>query len=160
MISEWNLLLFLAALGINGLLGGTSITKSLVELPAGNKIGSLAFATYSRAADLKNGLPWYSFIGITGPVLTIVAAITTNLAHGSSRDYVAALDIAAVLSAAHMGSTALAAPNMMKIGRAGNDVAQLDLHYGRFNRWNALRALLQGLTFLFCLLVVYDLLLG
>lgn len=102
MISEWNLSLFLAASGINGLLAGTSITKSVVELPAGKKIGSLAFAAYSRAADLKNGLLWYSFLGIIGPVLTVTATIMTNIGYGPSGDFSIALDVAAVLSVAHV----------------------------------------------------------
>ncbi len=160
MISEWNLSLFLAASGINGLLAGTSITKSVVELPAGKKIGSLAFAAYSRAADLKNGLLWYSFLGIIGPVLTVTATIMTNIGYGPSGDFSIALDVAAVLSVAHVGSTALAAPNMMKVSRAGNEIAQLEVLYARFRRWNGLRALLQGLTFLVCLVAIYELIIG
>jgi hypothetical protein len=158
LISELDLVLFLAALGINGLLAGTSITKSVVELPAGKRIGSLAFVAYSRAADLKNGLPWYSFMGTVGPVLTILVAIVTNIGYDPSGDFSIALDIAALLSVAHMGSTALAAPNMMKISEAGDNIAQLDVLYVRFRRWNGLRAILQGLTFLTCLVAVYELL--
>jgi len=89
-------------------------------LPAGKKIGSLAFAAYSRAADLKNGLLWYSFLGIVGSALTVTVTIMSNIGYGLSGDFSIALDVVAVLSAAHVGSTALAAPNMMKIGRADN----------------------------------------
>ncbi len=160
MISEWNLALFLAALGINGLLAGASITKSIVELPAGKTMGSLAFAAYSRAADLRNGLPWYSFLGIAGPILTISVAITTSLGYGPAGDFATALDVAAALSIAHVGSTALAAPNMLKVGHVGSDVAQLDALYARFRRWNGLRAILQGLTFLVCLVAIHELLFG
>jgi hypothetical protein len=50
----------LAAVLANGVLVGASLDQSIKQLPARKKIGSVAYSNYSRAADLGNGVPFYT----------------------------------------------------------------------------------------------------
>jgi hypothetical protein len=55
------------------------LDKSLVQLPARHRIGVVAFAAFSRANDLGNGLILYPALGIGAALLTILAALTAML---------------------------------------------------------------------------------
>src|SRR6266498_4342213 len=68
------LVLLLAAAGANGLLAGASLDQSIKQLPARHRIGVLAFARYSQAADLANGVAWYAILGVGTALLTLTAA--------------------------------------------------------------------------------------
>jgi len=57
----------LAAVVANGLLVGASLDQSIKQLPARHRIGPVAFAAYSQAADLRNGIPWYATLGLAPP---------------------------------------------------------------------------------------------
>jgi hypothetical protein len=146
-VSDVGLILLLIATIMNGLLAGLSLNKSVVELPAGRRMGSLAFSQFSRAADLGNGLPFYAALGLMTPAITILAAALVVLG-GSPSPLWSGLGIAAsVFSIAHVGVSAGAAPNMLRIGRLGNDVGALDEAYRRFRSWQDARAVLQVATF-------------
>ena len=45
-----------AATAVSGLLAGTNIDRLIVQMPAWEQVGVLAWATYSREADLGNAL--------------------------------------------------------------------------------------------------------
>jgi hypothetical protein len=64
----------LAAAGANGLLTRASLDQSIKQLPARHRIGVLAFARYSQAADLANGVAWYTVLGVGTALLTLIAA--------------------------------------------------------------------------------------
>lgn len=136
------ILLALATFG-NGLLAGLSLNKSIVELPAGKRMGSVAFAEYSRAADLRNGVAFYAALGIGSPIVTIVATAMVAL-DGPVSSLSKVVAVSAILfSAAHMLTTAGAAPHMVRIGRLGSDQRALDEEYDRFRAWHSARTVLQ-----------------
>jgi hypothetical protein len=68
------LVLLLAVAGANGLLAGAGLDQSIKQLPARHRIGVLAFARYSQAVNLANGVAWYATLGVGAALLTLVAA--------------------------------------------------------------------------------------
>src|SRR5215207_11320732 len=57
---------------------GTSFDKSIVQLPAWNRVRAVPWASYSRKADLRNGLRWYPTMGIGTVLANIAAAIAVH----------------------------------------------------------------------------------
>lgn len=140
----WALIIMAAAL--NGILAGASLDQSIKQLPARLRIGALAYSRYSRAADLGNGIAWYAVLGISGAVTAVLATVAT-LWQGAGTANNLPLYAAAVLSIAHSLVTAQAAPTNFSQRRHENDEAALTLVFDRFARLQALRAVLQLLTF-------------
>src|SRR5215510_5163098 len=68
--------LLLAATAADGLLAGASLDQSIKQLPARHRIGVRNYSSYSRAADLGNGVAFYGILGGGAAALTIAAAIT------------------------------------------------------------------------------------
>lgn len=138
--------LVLAATAFSGVLAGASLDQSIKQLPARHPIGVVAYSAYSRAGDLGNGIAWYASIGVSAALLSIAAAVVTFFqqagAHAPASVYVAA-----VLSMLHTLVTARAAPTLMSQKRHVGDEAALTAIFNRFARLQALRALLQALTF-------------
>lgn len=104
----------------NGLLAELSLDRSLVAMPAWQRVGVRGWAAFSRRADLGNGLVLYPLLGIGGPLLSIAIAVTFAL--GSSVPSAAVpVAIAVVLSIAHVLGTVRAAPAMARVGRLTDD---------------------------------------
>lgn len=140
------LILILAATALNGIVVGASLDQAIKQLPARHRIGVVAYSTYSKAADLGNGIPWYVSVGIGAVVLTIGAAT----AAGSQQlilERATPLYAAVVLSILHSLVTSQAAPTMFRQRKHENDEAALTEIFNQFARLHALRALLQVLTF-------------
>ena len=145
-MADLTLILILAATALNGIAVGASLDQAIKQLPARHRIGVAAYSTYSKAADLGNGIPWYVSVGIGAVVLTVGAAI----AAGSQQlilERAAPNYVAVVLSILHSLVTSQAAPTMFSQRRYENDEAALTKVFNRFARLHALRALLQVLTF-------------
>jgi hypothetical protein len=131
-------LLLLLAAGANGLLSGASLDQSIKQLPARKRIGVLAFARYSQAADLANGVAWYAILGIGTAVLTLIAAasaLAANLGPAATTATIAMI----VATVAHMAATARAAPTNFSQRRAGDDEQALAAIFHRFTRWQTFR---------------------
>jgi hypothetical protein len=130
---------------LGGLLAGLSIDRSLVALPAWRHVGPEAWAAFSRHADLGHGLILYPLLGLGAPLFSIAAALSFALGDGPGG---AAFPVylAAVLSVAHVVATARAAPNMLVVRRTGDPTA-LAAAFAGFERWQAIRAALQGFAF-------------
>jgi hypothetical protein len=126
----------LAAVLVNGVLVGASLDQSVKQLPARKKIGSVAYSNYSRAADLGNGIPFYTTLGVGATALTIAAGLNTR---GT------AAKAAAVVSILHSLVTAKAAPTAFTQRQHG-DEASLSRVFDHFERWQTLRAGLQVVT--------------
>jgi hypothetical protein len=135
-------LILLAATAANGLLAGASLDQSIKQLPARKRIGALAFARYSQAADLANGVPWYAALGIGTALLSLVAAVTA-LAQHPGRAAATALAALIVATVAHSAATARAAPTNFAQRSAGDDEAALSAIFDRFARWQTVRVVLQ-----------------
>lgn len=135
------LALLIASLTANGLLTGATLDQAVKQLPARKTIGAIAYSTYSRAADLANGLVWYPVLGVGSAVLSVVTAGVGLGQHAAGAE-LAALITLIIASVAHMGSTALAAPVNLSQRRAIGDEAELTRILERFVRLNAIRAAL------------------
>ncbi len=140
------LLLVVAATALNGILAGASLDQSIKQLPARHRIGAVAYSVSSRAADLGNGLAWYASTGIGAALLSMGAAVAAFLQGVGSMPAVP-IYVAAVLSILHSLVTTQAAPTMWSQRRYDQDTAALGAVFNRFERWHAIRALLQVLTF-------------
>jgi hypothetical protein len=144
MMFDTLLLFILVATATTGILAGASLDQSIKQLPARHRMGMVAFSSYSRAADLGNGIVWYAVIGISAATLTVAAAI---VAHWQATTHVTPLDLAAVLAVLHSLVTARAAPTNFSQRKAADDEVALAQIFNRFARWQALRAVLQVLNF-------------
>jgi hypothetical protein len=71
--------LVVAATALGGIATGTSFDKSIVPLPAWNRVGVEPWAAYSREADLRNGLIfWHPRMGIGTLLANVAAAIAVH----------------------------------------------------------------------------------
>jgi hypothetical protein len=137
--------LALAALTADGLLAGLSLDKVVVQLPARQRMGVVAYAAYARSADLGNGVAYYAALGVSAAALTI-AAFSAAAVRGSAATVTGLLAAAAALSVLHSIATGRAAPTMFKVGRAEDTPEALAPLLARFARWSAARAALQVAT--------------
>jgi len=141
------------AAALNGLLAGASLDQSIEQLPARHRIGVRRYLDFTHAAHMANGRFWLIPLGIFGPLATILAAISGALL-GLPAGRALPLYVAAVLSVAHMASTRIAgginwqlAPWTPGHERFAEDEVALAGVFARFERWQAVRAGLQFLTF-------------
>jgi hypothetical protein len=150
-----NLLLFLLVLAtaMNGLLAGLNLDTALVKLPARQRIGPVAYATFARGNDLGNGLLVYPFLGIGAALLTVLATLFAFVL-SASMEVLLPLSIASLLSLLHSFATTRAAPIMLSLKNTPDDEASLAVKLDRFARWHALRATFQVVTFFVLLWVV------
>jgi hypothetical protein len=139
-------LLIVLATAVNGILVGASLDQSIKQLPARHRIGITAYSTYSKAADLGNGIPWYVSLGVGGVVLTIGASIAAFSQEIASKTAVP-LYMSVVLSILHSLVTTQAAPTLFRQRQYEHDEAALTTVFNRFSRLQTLRALLQVATF-------------
>jgi len=140
------LILMIAAAALNGIVAGASLDQSIKQLPARHRIGVVAYSTYSKAADLGNGIPWYITIGIGAVLLTIGAALAA-LSQQVASQTTLPLFVAVGLSILHSLVTTQAAPIMFSQRQHENDEVALTQVFNRFARLQTLRALLQVITF-------------
>jgi hypothetical protein len=136
-----------AAIVTIGLLAGLSVFRSLVELPAWEKINLSGFYEYVRAADLGRGLILYPLIGIVAALLTVLAAIDGYL-DGVNSTMMILLWISLILAIAQSITMTRAAPNMLSLRSAPNNPESVKFVYARFKRWQDRRAALQFINFL------------
>lgn len=143
-----NLVIALIALAtaVNGLLAGLNVDTALVKLPARQRIGAVAYATFARGNDLGNGLVAYPLLGV-GAVLLTVLATALAYAERSRMEVVLLLFLTLLLSLLHTFATTRAAPVMLSLKDAPDDEALLMAKLDRFARWHAVRATFQVLAF-------------
>jgi hypothetical protein len=143
--STWIGLLALATV-VDAVLAGASLDQSIKQLPARQRVGVVAFSTYSRASDLANGVAWYAALGIGGSLLTVTAAGAAWALDLPTAQRLS-LAVAGVLAIAHTVATARAAPINFSQRSATDETVLSDI-FDRFERWQTLRASLQFATFL------------
>src|SRR5258706_14190966 len=153
MTVDFVLVLILAATVVTGLLAGASLDKAIVQLPARQRMGVVAFSAFSRANDLGNGLIVYPAFGISAALLTIIAALAAFL-QGAPSAQVWPLYISALLAVLHSVTTVRAAPNMLSLRGSNSDETILTETLNRFAKWHNLRAVLQLLNFVMMLWAV------
>lgn len=145
--------LILVATALNGMLAGASLEGSLVKLPARRRIGNSAYATFARGNDLGNGRVVYPVWAISATLLiflaTVVAWVTTQ-----PLGLLLPLLLASGTSMCHFLATSQAAPTMLSLKTTTDDEATLGQKLDRFERWHAVRATFQVLTFFLMLWAV------
>jgi len=137
---------FLAAL-FNGMLA-SGINRTLVDMPAWQRVGAPAWAQFSRWADMgPYGLVMYPLEGIGGAVLSIVAALLFARSRSSRTDSGALpISAAALLALLGMLATTQTAPTLLRT-RHTNDTLALQQALNRFAFWGGVRAAFQSLAF-------------
>src|SRR3954454_17722917 len=99
MPSALALALLITATLVSGLLAGGNIDRAVVAMPAWRRIGPVAWAEFSRRADLANGMLLYPAEAIGGFVLILGALVAALVEGGVLPVAVLPLALAAVLSA-------------------------------------------------------------
>ena len=135
------------ATAVSGLLAGTNIDRLIVQMPAWEQVGVLAWATYSREADLGNGLILYPLEAIGSALLTASAAVAFYSDRTAPRSAAIPIYAAVVLVLGGLLATTQAAPNMLNLREIGNDPAALQRAFDGFNWWGTVRAVFQVLAF-------------
>lgn len=139
--------LSVAAAAADGMLAGASLDQSLKQLPARHRIGAVACAAYTQAADLGPGVLWYGILGVGAALITIAAAAAAVAQHVAV-SITEPLGVAAALSILHSLATTQAAPTMFSQRRVSQTEQALGAVFTRFARWQAVRATMQVLTLL------------
>ena len=143
---DTTLALLVAANALSGILAGVSLDQSIKQLPTRHRIGAIAYSQYSQASDLKSGIVWYAALGIGAALLTIATAVAAFF-QAVSFPQALPIDMAAGLAILNSLVTTQAAPTNFSQRRHPNDEDALAAIFDRFARWQALRAVLQVLTF-------------
>jgi hypothetical protein len=136
----------LAATALTGILCGASLDQSIKQLPARRRIGAIAFSTYAKAADLKNGVPWYAVLGLSAAITSIITAILVLKNH-SAENYALSLYCAGVLAICHSTCTAFAAPAYHKQKNSTNE-NELEKLFSKFEKIQTLRSVFVTLNFI------------
>jgi hypothetical protein len=141
--------LLVAATVVSGLLAGMNVDRAVVAMPAWRRVGPVAWAEFSRRADLGNGKVVYPAEAVGG-FLLILAALTTALVEGRALGAaVLPLAVAAIFAAAGLVFTVKAAPFMLGI-HSEADPARLARAFAGFLFWGNLRGVCQVMAFLAC----------
>ena len=141
-------ILIVAATLLHGILAGVTVDRILVGLPAWHEVGVVAWANYSRSADLGNGLLLYPALAIGGALFSLGAVVSLILQPTRRRSVTIAIYVAAVLALAGLLLTFKAAPFMLSLRTIGNeDVTHLQLAFNGFWFWSVIRSVMQVLAF-------------
>jgi hypothetical protein len=146
MMLDLMIVLLVAATAADGILAGASLDQSIKQLPARHRMGVVAFSVYSQASDLGPGIIWYAILGIGAAALTVATAAVAFL-QGIALQHAMPVYGAAVLAVLHSLATTQAAPTNFRQRKVANDEAALKAIFNRFERWQTVRVVLQGLTF-------------
>jgi hypothetical protein len=149
-------ILVIVACLLSGALAGINIDSFVVRFQAWRRLGVVAWAAYSREADLGNGLFLYPALAIGHAVIMIVVVI--NLHGGGIINALPSAYVAAGLAIVGLLLTIGAAPIMLGLKRSGDEVQVLERAFRDFSRWSLIRAVAQVLAFVatLCLLVRID----
>jgi hypothetical protein len=131
---------------VHGILAGLSFDVAAVKLPTRKRIGAVAYANFARGNDLGNGRIVYPAGGILAITLVFGTTIGAYFAHSPST-VTLGLIVACIGTIAHSACTAVAAPIMLSLKDATNEVAALTAKLDKFAGWHTCRAVFQFLTF-------------
>jgi len=132
---------------LNGMLA-SGINRTLVDMPAWQRVGAPVWAEFSRWADMgPHGLVMYPLEGIGGAVLSVVSAIIFSRSRRSStRSGALPIYAAALLALLGMLATTQAAPTLLRT-RYTSDPVALQQALNGFAFWGGVRAVFQSLAF-------------
>jgi hypothetical protein len=144
---------FSTAIIFTGVLCGASLDQSFKQLPSRHRIGVIAFSTYVKAADLKNGILWYSIIGIGAALSTIITAIVV-MGTEQSENFNRLIYTAALFAICHSICTSQAAPTYFKIKNIEDEKSLIKI-FKRFEVIQTLRSIFVLLNFLSLVLALF-----
>jgi hypothetical protein len=131
----------------DGLLAGSTVDRFVAGVPAWKHVGVVAWAEYSRHADLGYGLILYPVLAIGGCLLALAAVAGWWRDREAQRAPALPLCLGAALAVAGLVTTLGAAPQMLGLRNGENDPAALAAVFAAFYRWSAVRAVFQILSF-------------
>jgi hypothetical protein len=137
---------FIAATTLTGLLCGASFDQSIKQLPSRHRIGVKAFSAYAKAADLKNGVPFYAILGI-GTALTSILSAILVWKFNSTANYASPLYLAALFAICHTICTTQAAPTYFGLKKVEDEAALAKL-FNKFERIQTVRSFFIALNFI------------
>jgi len=144
MSSRRTLALVLFATIFNAPLFGT-LNRAIVDFAAWRKLGVVAWADFSRYADLGPGLVLYPLEAIGGGAFTLAALLSYHLDGRRPRSAAAPLYIAWLGALGGLLLTRQAAPQMLSLRRIPRDDAvSLQQAFESFTFWSYLRLLTQA----------------
>ena len=108
-------------------------------MPAWQRVGPIAWANFSRQADLGNGEVLYPLFGIGSTVLAVGLAVAYGLNRNAPRSAAVPVYLGAAFAIGVMVATTQAAPQMLSLRHGGNDAAVLQGALDVFQRWQAVR---------------------
>ena len=118
--------LLIAATLVNGLLASGNINRGLVDMPAWRQVGVLAWAAFSRQADLgPRAMIVYPGVAFAGMILSVVAAVLFWRDHAAPRAAAFAVYAAALLTIGGLLFTTQAAPIMLSVRHLGDNPVAL-----------------------------------
>lgn len=147
MLSTATRILLVLAAFLAGLLAGGDLDRAFVAMPAWQEVGAVAWAQFSRHADLGNGLFLYPFEAFGSTLLTLAAALCFHFDRTAPRAAAVPLYAACVLAVGGLGFTVKAAPIMLGIGELDDPIA-LQAAFEGFWYWGNWRAVCQVLAFM------------
>ena len=140
--------LLIGAVLLGGLLAGLDLARLAIEMPAWRQVGAVPWARFSRHADLGNGLVAFPLVAIGAALLTLAAVGAWWRAGRTPRAAALPLYAGALFVIAGMVTTAFAAPNMLSLRSAGDDVAAIQRAFDGFELWGGIRSVMQTLAFM------------
>jgi len=132
---------------LSGLFVGGNVQRSLVDMPAWQHVGPVAWATFSRQADLGNGLIIFPIIGIGGMILVLVMALAYRLDGTAPRAAGLPIYLVVLLEVGGILTTTQAAPLMLSLRSGTMDPSVLQHTFDGFLWWGTIRAVCDVLAY-------------
>jgi hypothetical protein len=127
--------LAVAAVLWQGLFGGSLIVRGFVETPAWQHLGAVAWAHFSRYADLGTGLFLYPILGIVSWMIVLATAVSFRFDRTANRAAALPVNLAALFSIAAAFTTFMAAPIMLGIMSLPETGTGIQEAFSRFTLW-------------------------
>lgn len=149
MISRTTWWLVIAATLVNSFLAAGNVNRALIEMPAWQQTGPLAWATFSRHADLATtAMILYPLEAFAGTLLSIAAAVSFRRDR-VDRPWASVLVYGAVLMGiGGLLATTRAAPVMLSVRDLGENAVALLQALNAFQSWPNVRGVFQVLAFI------------
>ncbi len=148
MVSRGTVRLAILATLVDSILAGMNVNRALVEMPAWQETGPLAWAAYSRHADLSRiGAILYPLNAFAGAILSTAAVIRFRRDGSTPKAATIPLYLAPLLSMADLLTTLKAAPNMLRVRHLDNNATALQQSLNGCQYWGNIRGLFQFLVF-------------
>jgi hypothetical protein len=150
--------LIVGATLVNGILASGNINRAFVDMPAWRLTGVLAWAAFSRHADLgRTAMILYPLEAFGGLALSVAAAVFYRREGSAPREAAVPVYAGVLFTVGGLLATTQAAPQMLSVGHLGNEATALQRAFDQFEMWGGVRGICQVLAYLanMCALTVY-----